>query len=518
MAGRDGGTPRPWEQNLDRGLVARLWRRPTVISPAPGDRIQRRTNYFTARAQLLAKSLLDRVSRSEREIAGPQVVHVDWQKASPSIVPGSAPAPASPTELRVVSVAAESVPRVLDETRAFPTFAASEELPIVTRLPAQPGAGGTASDINGDYQSPAASYLSEPPVDLPAQPSAIAEDAVKTLTMPPVRGPVRSGRDQSAPVIDANPHYSENTGKAVASLRATELTLFNLAHSTVSADAKAGEVEARTTPDTALDNCSPSQKFDRSVTVSPSHTVAIDGHGTLHHAIARPSPVQDLDGTASIGKAGESTAAMVAAPSAQPPSMPHGARESVRRVESIRSGERNDDSSTTLLTVPARKNLSRSKDATGEAETAVTQVSQVLPDRAPVAHAPAAQSGRLMQPLAPSGTVGPYIPDHHFKSGISAPAGAELSPLPHARIQPANPASAAAAVAREADVHSGDSEPTPLHVPVLTANADGQSENISPSPSPSSPPLIDEAQLARRVERRIMKRLAVDAERRGGWS
>ncbi|MFC6979424.1 hypothetical protein [Microbulbifer taiwanensis] len=53
---------------------------------------------------------------------------------------------------------------------------------------------------------------------------------------------------------------------------------------------------------------------------------------------------------------------------------------------------------------------------------------------------------------------------------------------------------------------------------MLTANADGQSENISPSPSPSSPPLIDEAQLARRVERRIMKRLAVDAERRGGWS
>jgi hypothetical protein len=56
----------------------------------------------------------------------------------------------------------------------------------------------------------------------------------------------------------------------------------------------------------------------------------------------------------------------------------------------------------------------------------------------------------------------------------------------------------------------------PLQVPALSTGTQVAREDVSPRPAWQA--AIDIDRLARQVERRITKRLAVDAERRGGGS
>lgn len=540
---REGGGPPRWTQHLDRDLVARLGRRPTVIPSALGDRIRRRVEYFTARTRSLAQALIDRVSPAGRETADMPVVHVGWRQSSQPPAPESSPAsstggmgaPSPPSVVRVQSVEVETVRHSRIETDAAPAFThAHPKPPVVTlspgpletraaeRVPDRVATPAASQDRGGhDGRTPAAapetSFAPETHGPQPAR--ASRDDEVVTLKVPPARARTkpRPEPEHPAPTVDADSPPAHGTGRdhafpaprgeAVRTLEMPPLRPASVA--AVPVGDKAGADTARMAP-----GAEPRDRSGAWPPASQGHeqpVVATQWNGP------RPAPGADGQEAPHLG--------------AVRPSPPHGKRQPLDMAVTVRSRDADEDGShppPTVLIAPRRRVVpvgrSQPEGAAGEESAAASGVS-LDRMRTPV-HAPEAHSETFRQPVMPAGPHG-SLANARRREGLPFDAGSALqqSALPHAgqtRVASPDPASPLAASngARGPEEHAskltGVHASGSLHVPVLSANAGTQPERPRSSHSLQAP--IDVAQLARRVERRIMKRLAIDAERRGGWS
>lgn len=531
------GPPR-WTRHLDRALVARLGRRPTVIPSVLGDRIRRRVEYFTVRTRSLAQALIDRVSPAGRETADMPVVHVGWRQ--PPWLPAPASSPASsaagmaatspPSVVRVRSVEVETVRHSRIAADAAPAFTqAHPKPPVVTLSPGAsgawaagraPGRGATSAALENrggrDSRPPAAFVEPEAHGLQPA--GASRDDEVVTLKVPPgqARTTPRLGPDHPAPTVDAGPPpahgaggdraFSGPRGEAVRTLEMPPLRPAPVA--TVPVGGKAGADTAGMAPG--------AEPRSRSGAWPPASQGREQPVVATQWNRSRPAPGADGQEAPHLG--------------AVRPSPPHGKRQPLDIAGTVRSRDAGEGGDRPPLTAPTPTlrqvvpvDRSRPEGAAGEERAAASGVSMDRM-RTPV-HAPEAHSEIVRQPVMPAGPHG-SIANARRHEGLPFDAESALqSALPHAgqtRVASPDPASPLAASngARGTEEHAskltGVHASGSLHVPVLSANAGTPPERPRSSHSLHAP--IDVAQLARRVERRIMKRLAVDAERRGGWS
>ncbi|MEZ0471127.1 hypothetical protein [Luteimonas salinilitoris] len=526
---RDGAGRPCWVSHLDRSLVARLARRPTVIPPALGDRIWRSIEYFTARARMLAQSLIDRVSPTERWVNDMPIVHVSWQQpfqspdpdassASPGrngapppvatvigaarrsgIEPGTSPASAkAPPQLPAVTSTADLAGMARSRNGTVPAPGQGED------HDAHGGRPTAASSVSRESAAPARRLQ---PADTPG------DDGAVTLRMPPGRrrtAPQRTSvHSTSAVDMDRPPTSRTMTGRSsptvreeaadampeVRGQRPASIAALPAEGGVLPAETKSGPVAAEAALRSGSGSGPDALPVPAEVTESPAvtrqphrlpHAVAASGREASTHGPARLSP---LDESKTVGFAAITTA------------------DAAR-----------------LMEAPGRVvSPARSNEHAGDGVVA----SRPPPDRvrAPIRHTPAYSEG-VRQPAIPPGHDGP-LTDAAPRQGASFGAGATpQTVLPYAgqaSLLPSGPAGSPDASRPGAEGiggHSNDPAGLPApdspHAPAPSTSTGTQRED---EPSRHAlRALIDIDQLSRQVERRITKRLAIDAERRGGWS
>lgn len=486
---RDGTGRFGWERHLDQALAARLGRRATVIPSALGDRIWRRIQYFTTRTQSLAQSLVDRVAPVERVMDEVPVVHVGWQSPSPVLDSSPYPVPTSDTTLsvavQVVQVESVEIQTVRHSTVEPEVSPARVPRPVVTAslYPVERPAAGHASGEGarfGDGDDHNARPLGARPAVAPqalrepGPTDTSLEDAATTLKMPPARRPARPAPPPlpSAPIVDLDRPHAHEAGKSNSFPRprdeAVQILEMPALHPAITATA-------------------------------PSRQRVLPAIGKAEADAARPLLDVERAAGSPDGNPGKSSMA----PNTIHPEFPRASKTSshVDFPYARREGDREEGHSR----LPGETRTGQVPDEAGRSAHSITAVE--MRDRVEVAPmAPRQQSVLVDRSRRASAAVVPPLLPH----------------TDHARPAPSNPAASIESLQTAGDIAVRSSEPGDstapgsVHVPTLSTNTEARPADTLPLHALRE--LIDVNQLTRKVERRIMKRLAIDAERRGGWS
>lgn len=498
-AGRSG-----WERHLDRCLVARLGRRPTVIPSALGDRIWRRVEYFATQAGALTGWLLDRGMPAARDGSDAPIVHVRWREMPES--PGARGSDVPPVQtmsshparavVKVEAVKTEAVVGAARHAEAEPVGSAvagprQQSLAVASMGgPSARATGKGASDTNALAGRPDDSRGDFPPMAasasrrLPASSDPAEDGSAVELVVPPVRRRTRRGAPvHSVPAVDAGRVSSgvaadihPGPGALPDAEQMVELRVPGMRRSGSPA-VVAGEL-----PQYGRSRLSPAIDGWPSTSVPAPAPVA---------AATWESPGKARDGIVSIARSEDSLALAAAAAS--------GERAAPTVVPPSANAQENDGTTGPRTRRGAARVLSLRAPADVEIGRQHT-VAPVLVDRIagtrPLHHSPVGVEGAPWPAL-------PHVGHGHPpSSGLDPDASFDASQAGPQRVAARMP--------------SGLPVQDPLQVPALSTGTQVAREDVSPRPAWQA--AIDIDRLARQVERRITKRLAVDAERRGGGS
>ncbi|WP_145985413.1 hypothetical protein [Marilutibacter maris] len=498
----------PWQRHLVPGLVERLRRRATVIPTALGERIWRRIDYFRTRSQPLGTGLAGRMRAAGGIVEEAPIVHVSWRvsAAGPSSA-GPVRSSGATAMVPVIRVPPQPEPERASATIAStaPERSRTRRLPVVVSHPQSPAANNASvgdampalrrvpiESGREDEAAAAPTSLGRAGAPVSAATEAPVPASTTVLSVPAGGHRARSRRGiQAGEMVTAQPQPQQRAATdagadgepRVGAGTVVVPPLRNTRTRVRSAPADAVQSSAGGRPGAGL------SAPMRNVVGRPADA----GRGPTDNPVAK----SDTGGSSPV-----STPHIAVAPASPLPAQPAPtlAGAGASRRDPWVAGDASDVLRPVLHSRPVYPPGGVGAERGGTVSSSSSAASPV--GLRPTA--PRAGHARATVAAVPATAVG-------FQPGRNP-----SSTLPHAGYtDPAASRSAAIDADSSDAVAAFMSSPSPSPLPA-TDDA-GQTPGVSvPRPEPRAPVDID--QLARKVERHIMKRLAVDAERQGGWS